>query len=158
MDCRLPHFCASINSAQCSRLRGLLPHSCFHFAHSTELLASSLTRLITTAPHAVEHQFRRAKGVLYPRAHRPLWHATATFSQCGCKRNFTGECDFDITKTIHCDYFAELKFKEKDNLPLNTRRFVDTVQLAIKQMRSALGYRPPALATTILIDQRPVMY
>jgi len=102
--------------------------------------------------------FEESREWLYQRAHRALWYARATFSQCGCKRNFTGECDFDMTKTIPCDYFAELKFKDKDNLPLNTRRFVDTVRLAITQMRSTLGYRPPALATTILIDQRPVMY
>ena len=93
-------------------------------------------------PRSALHQFRGGKVVLYQRAHSARWQARITLFPCRYKRISTGESDFDKAKDMACDYFDELRFKQKNNLPLDTRRFVDIANLSIKEMQQELdaGY------------------
>ena len=89
-----------------------------------------------------ELQFREGNVVLYIRERSNKYQARIKLENNKWKRVSTGESNLKKASLIACEKYDELKFKIKNKIVLDTRRFKDVAQLAISEMEKELesGY------------------
>lgn len=88
------------------------------------------------------HHFRDGNVVLYKRDRSKRWQARLKLPNDKWKRLSTKKNDIATTKEIACDKYDEIRFRIKNNLPIDTKRFKAVADLAIKDMKKELdgGY------------------
>ena len=88
------------------------------------------------------HHFRDGNVVLYKRERSDKWQARFKLPNDKWKRISTKKTDVDSAQKIACDQYDYIRFRIKDNLPIDTKRFSDVAKLTIKDMRNELdeGY------------------
>ena len=86
--------------------------------------------------------FREGNVILYRRERSKYFQARIKLQNNKWKRISTGEITKEEASAIACDIYDEIKFKEKNKISLDTRRFKDVARLAISEMQIELdtGY------------------
>ena len=89
-----------------------------------------------------EMHFREGNVVLYTRERSKRYQARIKLANNKWKRISTGESDLEKASQIACEKYDEIKFKVKNKIALDTRRFKDVARLAISEMQTELdaGY------------------
>ena len=89
-----------------------------------------------------EMHFREGNVVLYVRERSKRYQARIKLANNKWKRISTGESDLEKASQIACEKYDEIKFKVKNKIALDTRRFKDVARLAISEMQTELdaGY------------------
>ena len=89
-----------------------------------------------------EMHFREGNVVLYTRERSKRYQARIKLANNKWKRISTGESDLEKASQIACEKYDEIKFKVKNKIALDTRRFKDVSKLAISEMQTELdaGY------------------
>ena len=85
-----------------------------------------------------EMHFREGNVVLYTRERSKRYQARIKLANNKWKRISTGESDLEKASQIACEKYDEIKFKVKNKIALDTRRFKDVARLAISEMQTAL--------------------
>jgi len=85
---------------------------------------------------------RDGNVVLYRREHSSKYQARLRLVSGKWKRISTGESDVDLASKSACEQYDELKFKLKNNIQVNPKRFKDVARIAINEMNKELeaGY------------------
>ena len=86
--------------------------------------------------------FREGNVVLYIRERSKKFQARLKMENDKWKRISTGESNLKKASLIACEKYDELRFKIKNKIIVDTRRFKDVAQLAISEMEKELesGY------------------
>ena len=86
--------------------------------------------------------FREGNVILYRRDKSKYFQARIKLQNNKWKRISTGETTKKEASSIACDFYDEIKFKKKNKISLDTRRFKDIAKLAISEMQVELdtGY------------------
>jgi len=89
-----------------------------------------------------EMHLREGNVVLYVRERSKRYQARIKLANNKWKRISTGESDLEKASQIACEKYDEIKFKVKNKIALDTRRFKDVARLAISEMQTELdaGY------------------
>ena len=85
-----------------------------------------------------EMHFREGNVVLYTRERSKRYQARIKLANNKWKRISTGESDLEKASQIACEKYDEIKFKVKNKIALDTRRFKDVARLAISEMQTEL--------------------
>ena len=80
------------------------------------------------------HHYRDGNVVLYKRDRSNKWQARVKLPNGKWKRISTKTNDIRLAKDIACDQYDDFRFRVKNKLPLNTKRFSIVADLAIKDM------------------------
>jgi integrase len=99
----------------------------------------------------VQTHFRDGAVVLYKRGESNKYQARLRLAGSKWKRISTGESDLKLASQIACEKYDEIRFRVKNNLALDTRRFRDVAHLAIKELQGELeaGYGKVAYVSYI---------
>ena len=99
----------------------------------------------------MQTHFRDGAVVLYKRGESNKYQARLRLAGSKWKRISTGESDLKLASQIACEKYDEIRFRVKNNLALDTRRFRDVANLAIKELQSELeaGYGKVAYVSYI---------
>ena len=86
--------------------------------------------------------FREGNVILYRRNRSKYFQARIKLQNNKWKRVSTGETTKEKASVVACDVYDEIKFKKKNKISLDTRRFKDVAKLAISEMQVELdtGY------------------
>jgi integrase len=84
------------------------------------------------------HHYRDGNVVLYKRDRSNKWQARVKLPNGKWKRISTKKNDIKFAKEIACDQYDDFRFKVKNKLPLDTKRFSIVADLAIKDMQKEL--------------------
>ena len=89
----------------------------------------------------IQH-YRDGNVVLYKRDRSNKWQARVKLPNGKWKRISTKKNAIKFAKEIACDHYDDFRFRVKNKLPLNTKRFSMVADLAIKDMNKELdgGY------------------
>ena len=85
------------------------------------------------------HHFRDGNVVLYRRERSLRWQARLKLPNDKWKRISTKKTDVPTAKDIACDKYDEIRFKIKNKLPLETKRFGMVANLEILNMKKELN-------------------
>ena len=83
--------------------------------------------------------FREGNVILYRRERSKYFQARIKLQNNKWKRISTGETKKEEASAVACEIYDEIKFKEKNKISLDTRRFKDVAKLAISEMRVELN-------------------
>ena len=75
-----------------------------------------------------EMHFREGNVVLYTRERSKRYQARIKLANNKWKRISTGESDLEKASQIACEKYDEIKFKVKNKIALDTRRFKDVAR------------------------------
>lgn len=87
-----------------------------------------MPKLAATSVHVLE-----GRATLYKRANSPLWQVRYKASNRKCRAS-THEIDLEKAKQVAVDIVTNAWFREKNDLPVVTKKFKAVAELAIKRM------------------------